>query len=82
MVVNLPRHTVLGFQFGALRDDSHFGEAQEDEAEASFRTSTMGFRFGKMGCRHCLLSGVPEALLSAAWSVSILDGAIQVIIHF
>ena len=48
-------------QLGALGGEADFGEAQEDEAEESLRTATIEVRFGKMGCRHCLLGGIPEA---------------------
>jgi hypothetical protein len=65
MVIVLTRQVVPGFQFGALRDGSDFGEAQEDEAEESFRTGTMVFRFGNVRCRHCLLSGIPEAFFES-----------------
>ena len=39
---------------------------EEDQAEESFRTGTIVIRFGKMGCRHCLLGGEPELGLEAA----------------
>jgi hypothetical protein len=42
--------------------EAEFGEAQEAEAEESFRTGTLKIRSGNVGCRHCLPGGVPEAL--------------------
>jgi len=47
---------------GRFQPGAPGGEAQEDEAEESFQTGTIEIRFGKVGRRHCLPGGVPEAL--------------------
>jgi hypothetical protein len=61
VVIDLTRHVLLGFQFGALGGGADFGEAQEDEVEESFRTGTVEIRFCNVGCRLCRLGGVTEA---------------------
>ena len=51
-VVALP-----GEELGAVFLEAVGDVFEEDEAEESFRTGTIVFHFGKMGCRHCLLGG-------------------------
>lgn len=58
MAIASTRNILFGFHTGAPGGEPDFGEAQEE----SFQTGTMKFRFGKVGCRHCLLGSIPEAL--------------------
>jgi hypothetical protein len=52
MVIELTRHVVPGFQFGAPGGKGDLGKAQEDDAEESLRTATIEIRFGRMGRRR------------------------------